>query len=105
MYCTYNLIYSATIVCIEPNPNTDPKPMGVICKEKVGGGDNWVINIFGATNCERRREAMLGGGGGLGACPPPRNVLKNEGHCGSDFCILSSYVYCTCSEYLNIGRE
>ena len=55
---------------------------------KKGGGDNWDIKIFNATNCERRRrEATLGGGG------------------GSDFCFLSSSVYCTCSEYLNIGRE
>ena len=52
-----------------------------------GGGDNWVIKIFGATNCN----------------PPLHKQL--EGHCGSDFCFLSSYVYCTCSEYLNMGRE
>ena len=32
------------------------------------------------------------------------HILKNEGHCGSDFCFLSSYIYCTCSKYLNIGR-
>ena len=33
--------------------------------EGEGGGEIWVINIFGATNCERRkREATLGGGGG-----------------------------------------
>ena len=44
--------------------------MGVICKKKVvvlvvgglvgEGADNWVIKMFGATNCERRkREATL----------------------------------------------
>ena len=45
-----------------------------------GGGDNWVINIFGATNCERhKRETTLGGvyvcvclgGGGGHATPTP----------------------------------
>ena len=42
----------------------------------VGGGNNWVVNIFGATNCKRRkRETTLrGGGGALGACLPPTNV-------------------------------
>ena len=53
--------------------------MGVICKKKVcGSGDNWVIKIVCATNCERRkREATLsvrvcvcGGGGGGGGCNP-----------------------------------
>ena len=36
--------------------------MGVICKEKGGGGggDNWDIIFFNATNCEcRRREATF----------------------------------------------
>ena len=45
------------------------------------GGDNWVINIFGATNCERhKRETTLGGVCVcvcLGACNPHTgNVLK-----------------------------
>ena len=43
--------------------------MGIICKEKVWcvGGVNWDIQIFNATNCERRRpEATLGAGGGGG---------------------------------------
>ena len=64
-----------------------------------------MLKIFGATNCERRkRETMLWGGGGGGGMQP---LLHKhfEDHCGSDFCFLSSYVYCTCSEYLNMGRE
>ena len=42
--------------------------MGVICKKKVCGcGNNWVIKIVCATNCERcKREATLRGGGGGG---------------------------------------
>ena len=49
-----------------------------------GGDDNWDIRIFNATNCERRRcEATL-----------------------SELCFkMKSSVYCTCSDYLNTGRE
>ena len=37
--------------------------MGFICKKKGGGGYNWDIKIFNATNRERsRREATLGVG-------------------------------------------
>ena len=52
-----------------------------------GGGVNLVIKIFGVTNCN----------------PLPHK--RFEDHCGSDFWFNSSYVYCSCSEYLNIGRE
>ena len=58
-----------------------------------GGGQLRYKNIY--CKC-RRGEATLGG------C---LNLLKNEGHCGSDFCFLSCSVYCTCSEYLDMGRE
>ena len=63
--------------------------MCVFFKEKVRGGgdggrglDNWDIKIFNATNCERgRRETTIF-----------KIILKNKGHCGSDFCFLSSSV-------------
>ena len=86
--------------------------MGVICKENVCvWGDNWDIKIFNVTNCERRRReatfvvvvvcvCVCVCGGELSEF-----FWKNEGHCGSDFCFLSSSVYCTCSEYLNISRR
>ena len=47
----------------------------------------------------------MGGGGGERRVifeHGPSNVLKNEDHCDFDF--LSSYIYCICSEYLNMGR-
>ena len=76
---------------------------------KSGGGDYWAIKILGATYCKHRRlEATLGGVSRHASPPPPPPtpfIMKNEGHCGSDFYFLSSYVYCTCSEYLNMGRE
>ena len=72
--------------------------MGVICKENVGGGGGGGQLRYKNIYCKcRRGEATLGGGG--------LNLLKNEGHSGSDSCFLSSSVYCTCSEYLDMGRE
>ena len=35
----------------------------------------------------------------------PLSIKIFEGHYGCDFCFLSTYAYCTCSEYLNMGRE
>ena len=45
--------------------NDDPSYHGRHLQRKSGGGggDNWDIKIFNATNCERsRRVATLGGG-------------------------------------------
>ena len=68
--------------------------MGVICKERVGGGDIWVENYLlrltaSAVGAKQRCGLGVGGGGGI---PLPNLFLKNEGHCGSDFCFLSSYI-------------
>ena len=75
-----------------------PISMGVICKEKVGGGGgetgNWDIKIFNVINCERRRlEATLGGGRRL-------IYFFNKGHCGSDlFPLILCILQPICSEY------
>ena len=65
-----------------------------------GVGDNWDIKLLNATNCDRGRREYT-----EGVCVVTVSFLKNEGHCGFDFRFLSSSVYCTCSEYLNVGRE
>ena len=84
-------------------------------KKCVGGGGEgaqlgykkYLVRLTASAEGKKSwRCGVGGGGGGRGGIfeHAPSNVLKNEGHCDFDFCFLSSYICCICSEYLNMGR-